>query len=235
MKKLILSFSFLFLCATVSFAQSDPTADSWTDSGDDVTVDKKIVATRAGLSTVILNNTNGQAVSLNAGATGSTFRVTKIGGFKVQGLDKSEILAGGVSGIVKIFEIDGNAPIDAFNIDANGNVGIGIAQADITQKLTINGMMLAEEAKIITDVTAPDYVFASDYNLRSLEEVENFINKNSHLPEIPSAAEFAKDGIMVGQMSFDLLKKVEELTLYMIEMKKENKLLKQRIEELEKK
>ena len=55
------------------------------------------------------------------------------------------------------------------------------------------------------------------------------------MPEIPSAAEFAENGVMLGQMSFDLLKKVEELTLYMIELKKENETLKERVERLESK
>ncbi len=91
------------------------------------------------------------------------------------------------------------------------------------------------EAKVQASVAAPDYVFKSDYNLRTLEEVQSFINKNGHLPEIPSAADFEKNGIVLGKMSFDLLKKVEELTLYMIELKKENKKLNERISTLESK
>ena len=90
------------------------------------------------------------------------------------------------------------------------------------------------EAKVLALLAAPDYVFEEDYNLPSLEEVEAYIKANKHLPEIPSAAEFEANGIQLGKMSFDLLKKVEELTLYMIELKKENEALKARIEALEK-
>jgi hypothetical protein len=90
------------------------------------------------------------------------------------------------------------------------------------------------EAKVLALLAAPDYVFEEDYNLPSLEEVEAYIKANKHLPEIPSAAEFEANGIQLGKMSFDLLKKVEELTLYMIELKKENEALKARVEALEK-
>lgn len=100
----------------------------------------------------------------------------------------------------------------------------------------VNGSGLSTiEAKVEATVAPPDYVFESDYALRSLNEVENYINENGHLPEIPSAAEFNEEGIKLGKMSFDLLKKVEELTLYMIAMKKENEALKERISALEKK
>jgi len=88
----------------------------------------------------------------------------------------------------------------------------------------------------------PDYVFAPNYALRPLAEVERFVRQNSHLPEVPSAAEVAKDGLALGEMNATLLKKVEELTLYLIEQNKqilEQKNLineqNKRIEKLEKK
>jgi predicted nuclease with TOPRIM domain len=79
-----------------------------------------------------------------------------------------------------------------------------------------------------------DYVFEEDYCLKSLEEVEDFISINKHLPDIPSADEVAKCGIDVLEMDSKLLAKIEELTLYLIEMKKENDKLKERMEVLEK-
>jgi hypothetical protein len=102
-------------------------------------------------------------------------------------------------------------------------------------KLSINGRVRSEELKIVADITAPDYVFKEDYNLRSLEDVKNYIKENGHLPEIPSAQEFKENGILIGQMSFDLLKKIEELTLYVLQLKEENSKLLQRIELLERK
>ncbi len=77
-------------------------------------------------------------------------------------------------------------------------------------------------------VSAPDYVFASDYNLAPIAEVENYVRTNRHLPGIASASDMEKNGhIDMVQMNLDLLKKVEELTLYVIDQNK-------KIEELQK-
>jgi hypothetical protein len=109
---------------------------------------------------------------------------------------------------------------------SNGCVGIGTSTPD--SKLTVNGKIHAQEVKIdlLSPMTVPDYVFAPDYKLKSLKEVEEYINKNSHLPEIPSAQEIDKNGLFLAEMNMSLLKKVEELTLYVIEQNK-------RIEKLE--
>ena len=82
---------------------------------------------------------------------------------------------------------------------------------------------------------APDYVFEKNYKPMSLEEIENYVNANKHLPEIPSAKEIEKKGISVGDFSLGLLKKVEELTLYMIELEKKNNGMAKEIEKLKKK
>jgi len=91
-------------------------------------------------------------------------------------------------------------------------------------KLSVHGRMRAESVKVYTDWA--DFVFEDDYNLPTLQEVEDFINKNGHLKDIPSAAEVAEEGIDVGEMNKLLLQKVEELTLYMIELQKEIEVLK---------
>ncbi len=117
----------------------------------------------------------------------------------------------------------------------DGKVGIGTTTPDMT--LTVKGVVHAEEMKIDLNIPAPDYVFKSDYDLRSIEEVEEFIAKNSHLPEIPSAKEFAEHGVMQGEMDMHLLKKIEELTLYTIEQQKEIdrlKAIEERLSKLEK-
>lgn len=111
-----------------------------------------------------------------------------------------------------------------------GNVGIGTENPDA--RLTVNGNIHSKEVKVDTSIPVPDYVFKEDYNLRSLQEVENYIKENSHLPEIPSAKEFEQNGIKVSEMNMSLLKKIEELTLYVIhqnkkisELQQENKKL----------
>jgi hypothetical protein len=93
----------------------------------------------------------------------------------------------------------------------------------------VDGKIECEEIEV-KDVGA-DYVFKPDYNLLSLEEVEQFISTNGHLPGVPPAEE-TKKGVSLGEFSEKLLEKVEELTLHMIELKKENEALKEEIDAL---
>ena len=81
---------------------------------------------------------------------------------------------------------------------------------------------------------AADYVFEDNYNLKSLKEVESYVKENKHLPGIPSAAEISQNGMSVSEMSNLLLEKVEELTLHLIQLEKENEALKAKVESLEK-
>ncbi len=115
-------------------------------------------------------------------------------------------------------------------VKSNGHVGIGVS--DPTERLTVDGNILTKGIKVNPE-SVPDYVFKPEYKLRPLEEVERFVKANSHLPEVPSESEVKKNGLELGEMSTTLLKKVEELTLYLIEIKKENENLKQRLEKLE--
>jgi len=101
----------------------------------------------------------------------------------------------------------------------NGNVGIGTINPDM--KLTVKGTIHAEEVKIDLSIPAPDYVFKNNYNLISIKELEKFIKDNHHLPEIPSAKDFEQNGVMQAEMDMNLLKKIEELTLYTIQQQKE--------------
>jgi len=128
------------------------------------------------------------------------------------------------------------------NNSGTGRVGIGVTSWKDGVKFQVNGGTYVEgrirchevEVALATTFTWPDYVFSSDYKLPSLYDVENFIQSNSHLPGVPSQAEIANDGVKLGEMNATLLKKVEELTLYMINLQKENDALKVRVSALEK-
>ncbi|WP_374175218.1 hypothetical protein [Flavobacterium tructae] len=126
-----------------------------------------------------------------------------------------------------LFNVISSSGLDkqALSISSEGNIGIGVTNP--VNKLDVNGRIHSKEVKVDLDFPAPDYVFSNDYKLRSLEEVEDYVKKNSHLPEIPSAKEFEKNGVLLAEMNMALLKKVEELTLYMIEMKKDIAILKE--------
>ncbi|MDI3321397.1 hypothetical protein [Pinibacter soli] len=110
-----------------------------------------------------------------------------------------------------------------------GNIGIGTTSP--SEKLSVNGNIRSKKV-IVTQSDWADYVFEPSYKLPSLDSVSSFIKANKHLPEIPSAAAIEKDGQDVGEIQKLLLKKVEELTLYVIELRKENKDLKKEILEL---
>ncbi len=103
----------------------------------------------------------------------------------------------------------------SMTIVKNGSVGVGTTTPDA--KFTVKGDIHAEEVRVDLTVPGPDYVFEEDYDLPTLESLQNYIRENKHLPEIPSAAEMEADGIDLGVMNMLLLKKVEELTLHLIE------------------
>ncbi len=118
-------------------------------------------------------------------------------------------------------------PIEKLDIQ-NGNVRIGNVTTPTGYKLYVEKGILTEKVKVAV-ASSPawaDYVFASDYKLKPLSEVESFINLYKHLPNVPSADELVKEGLDLGKMQATQMEKIEELTLYMIEMKKEIEVLK---------
>ena len=113
-------------------------------------------------------------------------------------------------------------------INSSGNIGIGTSTTG-THKLAVEGSIGAREVKVEASGWS-DFVFESDYDLPTLEEVEKHIQEKGHLKDIPSAKEVEENGISLGEMNAKLLQKIEELTLYVIaqnkeiqELKKQNK------------
>jgi hypothetical protein len=119
-------------------------------------------------------------------------------------------------------------------IQGNGNVGIGTPDPK-GYKLAVNGSAIATSMTVKLNSAWPDYVFKKDYALPTLSEVKTYIDQNQHLPEMPSAQEIAKDGLNLGEINKLLMKKVEELTLYLIEKDDKDKQQQEQINVLNKK
>lgn len=125
---------------------------------------------------------------------------------------------------------------------ANGKVGINttsIPNNDIPAlgkyELAVGGEIIAEEVNVLLQADWPDYVFEESYDLQSLEDTEEYLYKNKHLPNVPSAQEVKEKGLNLGQMNATLLRQIEELTLHLINQNKQIEALRGRVEELESK
>ena len=110
----------------------------------------------------------------------------------------------------------------------------GIGTNTPSAELEVNGTIRSKEVKVEASPW-PDYVFEEAYDLRSLEATEQYIQRNKHLPEIPSAEEIQANGLVLGEMNRLLLQKVEELTLHLISKEKEINKLTEKVEQMEKK
>ncbi|WP_443946645.1 hypothetical protein ACJVDH_05950 [Pedobacter sp. AW1-32] len=107
---------------------------------------------------------------------------------------------------------------------SDGNVGIGTMTP--SDKLSVNGNIRAREIKVDSEHW-PDYVFEKNYKKTNLSDLEVYISTHKHLPDMPSAKEVESNGLELGEMVKMQQKKIEELTLYLIEMKKELTALKE--------
>jgi hypothetical protein len=200
------------------------------------------------------------SICLNSASNGSFTIQTPGGiGFNTEGIINL-IAQGSINMISDGYRFRTNSNIDALKILTNGNVGIGtltpqqkfqvvgasffdgtvaIGTEDYVPAgyaFAIHGKTIASDEVIIKLRNAwPDYVFGKEYKLLGLSDVETFLKTNNHLPEIPSAEEITKNGVPIAEMNSLLLKKVEELTLYLIEQNKKIESQQTKIDELEKK
>lgn len=161
------------------------------------------------------------------------------GGFLILGatastniaMDNNEIMArnNGATSPLYLNNEGGN-----IHLIATGTGGVSIATATIPAgvKLAVNGKVLCEELEVQLSGDWPDYVFEENYPLMPLDQLEQSIQKNKHLPGVRSAQEIARTGVNVGQVQAQTLQKVEELTLYMIEMNKQLESVKRENEQL---
>ncbi len=109
-----------------------------------------------------------------------------------------------------------------------GAVGIGVqsgATLPAGYLLAVDGKIISEELKVQLSGSWPDYVFQDNYNLKSFDHLRSYIKENKHLPNIPAAAEVEKNGIEVGDMQKRMVEKIEELTLYILQLEERLKVL----------
>ncbi|UOY08074.1 hypothetical protein L0P88_05835 [Muricauda sp. SCSIO 64092] len=240
MKKIILTTTAIVLIVTSLNAQ-------WTDNGASLTTTDNIgIGTSNPGAKLHVNNGNNSYGTILANADESSFSLYAKTittqpinvesfrlGLKYNNDENNGYISfyrgGGTSGGFIGFATNGS---ERLRILTNGNVGIGTSSTG-SHKLAVDGSIGAREIKV--EATGwSDFVFEDDYELRTLEEVEEHISENGHLPEIPSEAEVTENGINLGEMNAKLLQKIEELTLYLIEQNKENQEQRKLIEELQK-
>jgi len=163
------------------------------------------------------------------GVTDELFRIRDLGNANGGGITflKDKIYIGARDG-----RVYGNFPSDVILSKTwIENLAIGGKFAS-DSKLSVAGKAIFEEAEVKLSSLWPDYVFASNYQLAPLDSVETYIQKNSHLPNVPSAQEVSEKGINLGNMDAILLEKIEELTLYNIQMHKQMETMKAEISTL---
>lgn len=124
---------------------------------------------------------------------------------------------------------------DADNIRMNGKVGVNIDNGfagDYDYTLAVKGGILTTEVFVKEVDEWHDYVFSDDYDLMTLSDLANYISTNGHLPDMPSTAEVLEKGYNMVEMEGALLKKIEEMTLYIIKLQRELETQRSIIEQL---
>lgn len=182
-----------------------------------------LVLSNNGNTGIGIINPSAKLVVSNDGANG--FEVNPVdgvnGGTNVLSYNRSSSIYTPLQFAASGFSFTTSTVVNAITIANNGNVGVGLSSSSPAEKLSVNGNIRAKKV-VVTQSGWSDYVFNEDYELRPLSEVAQFIKQNKHLPDIPSAKDVEETGIDVGDNQALLLKKIEELTLYLIEIKKEN-------------
>jgi len=123
--------------------------------------------------------------------------------------------------------------VTGFCMNTSGDIGVGTTNTQ-GYKLAVNGSAIATSVTVKLYADWPDYVFKKEFRLPTLSALKTYIDQNHHLPEMPTEQQIIKDGLNLGEMNKLLVKKVEELTLYLIEQQKVNQLQQKELDELKK-
>lgn len=225
MRSIILFIITFFLCNHFGFSQTN-TFPSSGDVGIGTLIPSATIHLEKTGSAVsfLLNRTDGTFFRSAVGTAGGAFFFGHSGRFSIA---PSTGISNNTTDFSNALTFYGSG-----HAQFPGQIIVGALTPGDNSKFSVNGRVRSEEVKIVSDIEAPDYVFKSNYNLLPLDELKDFIKNNSHLPEIPSAREFEQNGILIGEMSFNLLKKVEELTLYIFELNDQILKLKEEIRDI---
>lgn len=159
-----------------------------------------------------------QMIDIPSGANWK-FKATQFGGFKIRDHQYG----------LNVIQVEANSAANSLYIKAGGNVGIGTTTPGA--KLAVNGKIECKEVEVFL-AGWPDYVFDEDYNMKTLAEVEFYINEHKHLPGVPSENEIVSNGSNLGEMDAIMMQKIEEITLYLIQQDKEIQALKEENQKL---
>jgi hypothetical protein len=244
MKKTLLLFSFLFL-SHVIFAQY------WTASGNNIYNSLPgYVGIGTGpsypLDVAGVVHTTGAFISdaQTSGAISTWVRgINNVNAnLVIQSANKQAWWLTGANGYLKIGANGGTEPATGvINVDETGHVGINTLNTT-GYTFNVNGSAVFDAVTVTAfSSTNPkstpwaDYVFSKNYQLPSLDSIAAYIKANGHLPGIPSAAEVEKNGVDLGTNQARLLEKIEQLTLYVMDLKKENEEIRTQLKKLSRK
>jgi len=246
MKKILLSAVFVLLLRFVAGAQWSPNGTSIynTNSGNvgigtstpqtqfEVTVNSQIGigANKFNTPLTLIKNgdqygTDNPVLLIKHSGTGSNV-------FAGVGSDLGVIRIQGFSNAAANKSINSN---DNFYVYTNGTVAVNTDGVPAGYNMAVNGSLIATSVTVRLKNAWPDYVFRKPYRLPALATIKAYIEQNNHLPGVPSAKEIAGAGQDLGDMNRILLKKVEEMTLYMIEAKEEITTLQKEVKQLKSK
>lgn len=114
-------------------------------------------------------------------------------------------------------------------VDSDGNISIATSAVASGYKLNVNGKAIVEELKVQLSQNWPDYVFSDKYKLKNFDELRTYIATHNHLPNIPSAKQIESSGLEVGDMQRRMMEKIEELTLYVLQLEEKIQDIKQQL------